>query len=37
MKIVAASGVMTWGGSLLDLIGMMGVWVEALMAESLFD
>ena len=36
-KIVAAAGAMTCGGSLLDLIGMTGVWVVALMAKSLFD
>jgi hypothetical protein len=36
-KIDAAAGAMTCGGSLLDLIGMMGVWVVALMAKSLFD
>jgi hypothetical protein len=35
--MVAASGAMTWGGSLLDLMGMMGAWVEALMKKSLFD
>jgi hypothetical protein len=33
-KIDAASGAMTCGGSLLDLIGMMGVWVVALIGGN---